>query len=109
MSLQFLEFDTCEDADGLLSWDAVASPSPRHNLAMLSEVRGVLARLQQALGPAGPLDEGHVWDVDLQIHDDDLQSVALEAAEPPAQRITLALSLSGGDALADALNGLSQD
>lgn len=109
MSLQFLEFDTCEDADGLLSWDAVASPAPRHNLALLSEVRDVLAQLQMALGPAGPLDEGHAWDVDLQIHDDDLQPLALDAAEPPAQRVTLALSLSGGEALADALSALTQN
>ena len=44
MPLHYLEFDHCEDSDGLHSWDAVASPAPHHNRTLLTEVRGVLAQ-----------------------------------------------------------------
>lgn len=103
MPLQFLEFDRSEDNEGLYSWDAVASPAPHHNHALLAEVQGVLARLHKALGPAGPLDEGHAWDVDLQIHGAQNQPLTADAAAVCAHRLTLSLCLSGSEALADLL------
>ena len=109
MPLHYLEFDHCEDSDGLHSWDAVASPAPHHNRTLLTEVRGVLAQLQNALGPAGPLDEGHAWDMDLQMHDEHQRLWTLEAVDACPARLTLSLSLSGGTALADLLAGLAQD
>ena len=103
MPLQFLEFDRSEDNEGLYCWDAVASPAPHHNHALLAEVQGVLARLHKALGPAGPLDEGHAWDVDLQIHGAQNQPLTADAAAVCAHRLTLSLCLSGSEALADLL------
>lgn len=107
MPLQFLEFDRCEDSDGLYSWDALASPAAHHNRELLAEVRGVLARLQSALGPAGPLDEGHAWDMDLQIQDGQGQPLALEAADTLVQRLRLSLCLSGSEALAELLTDMT--
>lgn len=102
MPLQFLEFDLSEDSEGLCTWDALASPAPVHNAALLDEVHALLFHLHEALGPAGPIDEGHVWDMDLQVHD--AAGQALPAGAPaPVGRITLALSLSGGAALAEHL------
>ena len=109
MPLQFLEFDRSEDSDSLYSWDAVASPTPHHNHALLAEVQGVLVRLHQALGPAGPLDEGHAWDMDLQIHGAQDQPLTADAAAVCAQRLTLSLCLSGSEALADLLADIAQD
>ena len=102
MSLQFLEFDLSEDTDGLFSWDALASPAARHTPELLAEVRDLLGALHQALGPAGPVADGHRWDLDLQIHDEQGHPVALES-EVQALRITLALSLTGDDALSAEL------
>lgn len=109
MPLQFLEFDRSEDCDGLYSWDALANPAAQHNCALLSEVRGVLAGLQAALGPSGPLDDGHQWDMDLQIRDDQGRCLTPDAANASAQRLTLSLSLSGGEALTDLLVEMTQD
>lgn len=99
MPLQFLDFELSEDSDGLLSWDALASPQPRHTHAMLQEVRTLLALLQQALGPCGPVDEGHRWDMDLQIHDEQGATQGLDGLTAADQRLTLALSLTGDDTL----------
>ena len=71
MNLQFLDFDCSEDAEGVVSWDALAQPSPRHNEALLHEVAQVLVwahdwtQASVAHGP-GPLDDGADWDYDLQ-------------------------------------------
>lgn len=102
MPLQFLEFDLSEDTDGLCSWDALASPAARHTSDLLSEVRALLEELHQALGPAGPVADGHRWDLDLQIHDELGQPVALES-QTQGLRITLALSLTGDDTLSAEL------
>ena len=98
MPLHYLEFDHCEDSDGLHSWDAVASPAPHHNRTLLTEVRGVLAQLQNALGPAGPLDEGHAWDMDLQMHDEHQRLWTLEAVDAIA-------AMFADDVMAPALPG----
>jgi DNA-binding GntR family transcriptional regulator len=102
MPLQFLEFDLSEDTDGLSSWDALASPAARHTPELLAEVRDLLDQLHQALGPSGPVTDGHRWDLDLQIHDEQGHPVALESLAHPL-RITLALSLTGDNALSAEL------
>lgn len=107
MTLRFLEFDLSEDTDGLRTWDALASPGAAHTRALLAEVRALTEHLQQALGASGPIDEGHAWDMDLQIHDDQGQPLPLQTHTPPSGRITLALSLSGGAELATRLSAFA--
>jgi hypothetical protein len=109
MPLRFLEFDLSEDTNGLRTWDALASPGASHTGALLAEVHALTAHLQQALGTPGPVDEGHAWDMDLQIHDEQGQPLPLQASAPPAGRITLALSLSGGAELAARLSAFAAD
>ena len=104
MELQYLEFDCSEDTEGVVCWDALAQPAANHTAALLREVTQLLAWASRfsPQGP-GPLDEGHQWDMDLQIHDEEGRPVPLEGGTQPEGRITLALSLSGGAALAGHL------
>lgn len=102
--LRFLEFDLSEDTGGLRTWDALASPSAAYTTDLLTEAQGLLQHLQQHLGPPGPIDDGHLWDFDMQLHDDAGHACALDALPIPSTRLTLALSLTGGDALAERLS-----
>ncbi len=101
--LRFLEFERSEDSEGLRTWDALASPTAVHALALLTEVQALVHHLSQQLGPAGPVDHGHLWDMDLQVNDGTGQDLPLQTSPPPGCRITVALSLSGGAALAEGL------
>lgn len=109
MTLRFLEFDLSEDTDGLHTWDALASPGAAHTEPLLAEVQALTRQLTQELGMPGPVDEGHAWDMDLQIHDERGQPWQLHACAPPDGRITLALSLSGGKPLAACLSAWVAD
>lgn len=104
MPARFLEFDLSEDAEGLRTWDALASPAVRHTGALQDEVQRLTRQLALSLGPAGPIEEGHRWDMDLQIHDDSGQALSLEMDLPACGRIAVALSLSGGAELAALLD-----
>lgn len=89
-SLRFLDFDLSENACGLCTWSALASPLAAHSTALLTEVQGLLDDLTQHLGPAGPLDNGHDWDMALD-------------TETDHGRTTVSLHLTGGAPLADRL------
>ena len=117
MDLQLLDFDCSEDTEGVVCWDALAQPLPRHNGALLDEVAQVLAWAHgfDAQGP-GPLEDGAHWDFDLQatLHPSGQPPVTAVIAfspvtrditiTPPAsdQRIELSLSLSGTPSFAQA-------
>ena len=73
----------------------MASPVAHYSLELLTEVSRLLQGLAAQLGPPGPLDEGHLWDMDLQIRDERGKVVCLEAPPQDLGRVTLALSLSG--------------
>lgn len=112
MALQFLDFDLSEDAHGTIGWDAMASPAPAHNAALLAEVAGLLERLHARHGPNGPLDEGHAWDCDLQVHSEDHSALAwgwqgcrVQWSLGPGlhERLTLSLGLTGGPEIAHTL------
>ena len=107
MPLRFLEFDLSEDTDGLRTWDALASPSATHTAALLAEVQALLDTLHRHLGPPGPLEDGHGWDMDLLVQDEAGQPLQLEAMLPQQQRVTLALTLCGREALTDGLSSLT--
>lgn len=89
-AFEFLDFEHCEDGDGLRSWSALAAPAPHHLPALEAQVQALLDALAAELGEPGPLDNGHLWDMALSRGDD-------------AGRICLSLHLSGGQALAAQL------
>lgn len=107
MALQFLEFDLSEDSDGWLSASALACPAAAHTPALIAEVQRLLQSLHAELGEPGALDEGHGWDLDLQVEAVDgaplLWPRVVDA--PPAARISLSLHLAGGPALRARLDG----
>ena len=108
MDLQLLDFDCSEDPEGVVCWDALAQPQPRHNGALLQEVAQLLAWAHafDAQGP-GPLEEGAHWDFDLQAtlcpegSAPQTGQITLPAADL-AHPLTLSLSLSGTSGFAQA-------
>lgn len=67
MKLQYLIFDASDDGEGTGSWEAMASVRAADLPAVLAEVQTVLdAAARNAPGPRGPLDEGGLWDAELQ-------------------------------------------
>ena len=110
MALRYLEFDQSEDALGMVAWDALASPVPAHNAALLSEVSRLLDHLHAQHGPPGPLDEGHTWDCDLQVRQEDgapldwhWHAQHVHWPSQAAARLTLSLCLTGGPAFVHTL------
>jgi hypothetical protein len=117
MDLQLLDFDCSEDTEGVVCWDALAQPHPRHNSALLHEVAQVLtwAHGFDAQGP-GPLEDGANWDFDLQatLHPDGQASqdarlvfdakkgqIHMDAADL-SHPVAMSLSLSGTPGFAQA-------
>ena len=88
LHLRYLSFEPSDDADGVLTLEALASTP----LAAAAIHAAVLAEVQQVLDWAwqqfphshGPLDDGHDWDHDLQ--------VAIEVSQWRAVSLTLAAS-----------------
>jgi hypothetical protein len=113
MNLQFLEFDSSEDSEGVVCWDALSQPAAHHTLAMLQEVTELLAWAHRyATSAPGPLEDGADWDFDLQIHDGHAsievhwnsvrQKLDLSKTPSASTEITLSLSLSGTRSFAGA-------
>ncbi|MEY3872044.1 MAG: hypothetical protein RLZZ296_1039 [Pseudomonadota bacterium] len=107
MSLNYLEFDYSEDADGIGTFDALAATPTAHNAAVLAEVVTVLVWAQHAFeAQRAPLDEGGEWDYDLQgwrefsavdfLHfDDHSGEVSVQPQAAGAARHTVSLSVTG--------------
>lgn len=95
MTLHYLIFDASDDGEGTGSWEAMASVRAADVPKVLTEVRTVLAAAErQAPGPRGPLDEGGVWDADVQQHSDgDWTTVTLTLTGPWAWGEALVSSL----------------
>lgn len=84
MNLQYLIFDASDDGEGTGSWEAMASVRAADLPAVQAEAQAVLAAAERyAPGPRGPLDDGGVWDADLQQHTDgDWTTVTLTVTGP---------------------------
>lgn len=113
VSLQYLEFDFSEDADGRGSFDAMASAAPAQLPALQAEVVRVLAWATRQFGAAGALDDGGEWDYALQgvqevataldvAFDAHAGRLALRPGATAAPRVTLSLTLSGSPAFCEA-------
>lgn len=85
MQLQYLIFDAADDGEGTGSWEAMASVRADDLSVVMAEVHAVeAAALADAPGPRGALDDGGVWDLDIQTRPDgeDRVSVTLTLTGP---------------------------
>lgn len=114
MTLQYLDFETSENTEGIVTFDAMASTTPRHLTALHAEITRVLdwAHTTFPDGPA-PTDEGSAWDYDLQATQErsvqeslhyDARTRRLSSAPGSAEtlRHTVTLSISGTAAFGEA-------
>lgn len=111
--LDYLDFDTSDDGEGLTSLDAMAYAKAAQWPALAAEVTQLLAWCSDAFGAPGPLEDGHRWDLDLQLQSDAGDALALhwdarqrQLLAPQAAQQTalqLCLTLSGPDPLAQQL------
>lgn len=87
--LSFLDFDCSEDADGVCTFDALASVALAQWPRLEAEVVAVLQWVadQAGAGP-GPLDEGYLWDHALTAHREQSQVQAIHL-DLPGQRLLL--------------------
>lgn len=108
--LDYLDFDTSDDGEGLTSLDAMAYAKAAQWPALAAEVTQLLAWCSDAFGAPGSLDEGHAWDLDLQLQSGAGDALALQwdarqrqlLAPQAAQQtaLQLSLTLSGPDPFA---------
>ncbi len=108
--LDYLDFDTSDDGEGISSLDAMAYAKAAQWPALAAEVTQLLAWCSDAFGAPGALEDGHAWDLDLQLQNDAGDALALQwdarqrqllapqAAQQPA--LQLSLTLSGPDPFA---------
>ena len=83
--LRYLDFDYSEDTEDHGTFDAMASTPPEKTHEVRAEVELVLAWAEAAFPDArGALDEGGMWDYDLQ-----------ESNEDDPRYDTITLSISG--------------
>jgi hypothetical protein len=67
MPLHYLIFEASDDGQGTGTWDAEASVRAAQWPAVQAEVRTVMDAAEAlSPGPRGPLDDGGVWDADVQ-------------------------------------------
>ena len=112
MTLDWLEFDYSEDAEGNGSFDAMAAASPAQLPALQDEIAQVLTWAHAQFGEPVPPDEGGEWHYELQ----GVQEVAtplrvehargrlqIEAGTAGVPRVTLSLTVGGTPSFCAAL------
>lgn len=107
MTLDYLDFDYSEDADGTGTFDAMASVQPAQLVHLHAEVARVLAWAHAGFpGECRPLEDGGTWQYDLRGSQETSAPLTLEfdaetsrlSATPGsagAPRTTVCLTLSG--------------
>lgn len=107
MTLDYLDFDYSEDADGTGTFDAMASAQPAQLERLQAEVVRVLAWAHLHFGGAcGPLEEGGTWQYDVRASqecttplalafDADTSSLLVTPGTAGPPRTTVHLTLSG--------------
>jgi hypothetical protein len=114
MTLDYLDFDVSEEADGSGSFDAVASVTPQQLAAVHADIVTVLDWAHDTFaGQRGPLDEGGTWDFDLQsvqewrlpetlAYDEGSRRLTVRAGSAGVPRHTVSLSIVGSADFCDA-------
>jgi hypothetical protein len=84
MDLSYLIFDATDNTDGTGTWEAMASVRGEQLPAVMTEVEAVMALAERTRpGPRGPLDEGGLWDAEVQTQaDGDWTTVTLSLTGP---------------------------
>ncbi|MDP3230891.1 MAG: hypothetical protein Q8N13_23355 [Acidovorax sp.] len=115
MTLNYLDFDYSEDADGTGTFDAMASVPPAQVAALYGEISALLDWAHAQFPDAcGPQEDGGEWQYDLQGVQETSTPLTLEyepgarnihavAGTPLAPRTTVTLSVSGGPGFCAAL------
>lgn len=86
--LHYLTVDLSDDTDGVGTIEASASTAPEQGDAVDAEIQQVLGWASRRFpGDHGPLDEGHAWDHDLQITQE-------QSGERTWRTVTLTISAS---------------
>ena len=108
--LNYLDFETSDDGEGVTTFDAMAYASADRWPALQAEVEQVLAWCTHTFGTPGPLDHGKAWDLDVQLQSDaghaltvrwDAATGKLEALDAAhCNAVQLSLTVSGDDAVA---------
>ena len=113
-TLDWLDFDFSDDAQGHGSFDAMASVGQAQWPALQAELARVLDWAHREFaGARAPLDAGGDWDFELQgvqevptplevDYDEGAGRVTLQPGTPGAARITLSVTLTGTPAFCDA-------
>jgi hypothetical protein len=110
MQLEYLIFDSTDEADGSCSFDALASVVAERMPALGDEIAAVLRWAHHTFGAPAAFEEGGDWDFHLQARGDDEVPLRIEydfaqdqvAAPAVRGRISVALTLSGSGAFAAA-------
>ena len=115
MNLNYLDFDYSEDADGVGTFDAMASVQPAQSPALHAEISAVLVWAHQHWPDAcGPSEDGGIWHYDLQgvqevstplvlTFDDTAGQLRAAPANPAPSRTTITLTISGNADFCGAL------
>ncbi|KRD50312.1 hypothetical protein ASE52_08870 [Acidovorax sp. Root275] len=115
MNLNYLDFDYSEDADGVGTFDAMASVSSAQIPALHAEISAMLAWAHQHFPDVrGPSEDGGEWQYDLQgaqevrtplvlTFDESAGQLHAAAGSPSPPRTTITLTVSGNAAFCDAL------
>ena len=114
MTLNYLDFDYSEDADGTGTFDAMASVAPAQAPALQAEIIAVLAWAHGHWpNSCGPLDEGGAWHYDLQglqevstplmlEFDTAARDLRMSPGTAALPRTTLTFTVTGGQAFCGA-------
>lgn len=104
-ALDWLDFESTEDEEGHGSFDAMAAAPLAQLPALQAEVARVLDWAHANFGAPGPLDEGGVWDHELQgvrevattlaVTHRPGGGLALQDGATGQPRVTLSLTLTG--------------
>ena len=113
-TLDYLDFDVSEEADGSGGFDAVASVGPQQLPAVHAEIVAVLDWAHAAFaGQRAPLEDGGAWDFDLQslqewslaetvTYDEGAGRLDVRPGTAGAPRHTVSLSIVGSAGFCDA-------
>lgn len=115
MTLDYLDFDYSEEADGSGSFDTLASVGTQQLPALHAEIAAVLAWAHASFeGLRGPLDDGGAWDFDLQStqewrveetlrYDENTSRIDVRSHAAEAPRHTVSFSIVGSAEFCEAL------